>query len=359
MYKQFIIKEINYIKGISILLVFIGHAATPSFLERPYMYEFIVQLIYSFHMPLFFLVSGFLSYKVIDMNFKEEYFNYIKSKFYRLIVPFLTISFITNFMIFILKYIINEPVTINSLIDMIKTIILYPENGVMGSLWFLYTLFIISIISPLITKLPMKITLTLTLLLNRLVPQYKNFLAISRISFFLIYFLIGLYFRKYCFNNKKIDIKSMAMLKKVVICIISLICVLCYSYITANQIHISRYMLSILNFLCGLFGMILILMIIDKISNLKICTKILSFLGKYSIDIYLLSWFFQIASMVLIDKILKITNYNIFFISNIVIGSLCVPFSIYILRRFVILKFLLLGEKSVKNSSIKSLNFNK
>ena len=30
--KQYDIKEINYIKGLAILLVFIGHSATPSFL---------------------------------------------------------------------------------------------------------------------------------------------------------------------------------------------------------------------------------------------------------------------------------------------------------------------------------------
>lgn len=241
MNNEFSIKEINYIKGIAIILVFIGHAATPSFLERPYIYELIVQVIYSFHMSLFFLVSGFLSYKVIDMNLKKEYFNYIRSKFCRLIVPFLTISFITNFVILILKYLINEPLTINSLIDMIKIIIIYPENGIMGSLWFLYTLFIVSIISPLIIKLPIKITFTVSLLLNILVPPYKNFLSFSRISFFLIYFLIGLYYRKYYFNNKKIIIGSITTFKKIIICIISLISIFYYSYIIANQIYIYIY----------------------------------------------------------------------------------------------------------------------
>lgn len=341
--KQNTIKEINYIKGIAILLVFIGHASTPSFLQRPYIYEFIVQLIYSIHMPLFFLVSGFLSSKVIDMNLKESYFNFIKSKFYRLIIPFLTISFITNFIIIILKYLLNETVTVRSLIDMIKIVLLYPEDGIMGSLWFLYTLFIISIVSPLITKLPIKITLTASLLLNIFVPQYKNFLAFSRVSFFLAYFLIGLYFRKYYFDNKKIDIKDISMFKRVTILIISIICITFYSYIMANQIRIPKYILSTLNFLCGIFGMILILMLIEKIKNLKIC-NLLSYLGQYSIDIYLLSWFFQIASMILISKILKISNYNIFFISNIIIGSLCLPFSLYIIRRFKILSFLFLGK---------------
>ena len=70
MHNKYNIKEINYIKGIAILLVVIGHAATPSFLERPYFYEFIVQLIYSFHMPLFFLV-----YFLIGLYFRKYCFN--------------------------------------------------------------------------------------------------------------------------------------------------------------------------------------------------------------------------------------------------------------------------------------------
>ena len=201
--KQYDIKEINYIKGLAILLVFIGHSATPSFLERPYIYELIVQLIYSFHMSVFFIVSGFLSYKVIDMNLKENYYNFVKSKFFRLIIPFLTISFLTNSMILILQYIFNEPLNISSIIDMIKTIFLYPENGVMGALWFLYTLFIISIISPIIVKLPMKIVLTLSLLLilgidivinyKELAEVFDNFMTIffSNIYFPSVYVYVG------------------------------------------------------------------------------------------------------------------------------------------------------------------------
>lgn len=356
--KQYDIKEINYIKGLAILLVFIGHSATPSFLERPYIYELIVQLIYSFHMSVFFIVSGFLSYKVIDMNLKENYCNFIKSKFFRLIIPFLTISFLTNSMILILQYIFNEPLNISSIIDMIKTIFLYPENGVMGALWFLYTLFIISIISPIIVKLPMKIVLTLSLLLNLLIPQDKNFLSTSRISFFLIYFLIGLYFRKYFFENKNIEIRGIIALKKYIACIISLVGIIYYAYIITNQIQIPIYILRTLNFLCGLFGVILLIIIVENIQAFKICLISLSFLGKYSMDIYLLSWFFQVISMILISNILKINNYNIFFISNVAIGSLSIPFSIYILRRYTLLKLLILGENSKNNLTIESISSN-
>lgn len=352
---QYNIKEINYIKGLTILLVFIGHSATPSFLERPYIYEFIVQLIYSFHMSVFFMLSGFLSYKVIDMNLKESYYNFVKSKFFRLIIPFITISFLTNSIILILKYILNYPLNISSIIGRIKIIFLYPENGIMGSLWFLYTLFIISVISPIIVKLPIKITLTLSLLLNLSIPQYKNFLSTSRISFFLIYFLIGIYFRKYIFKNKNIDIKIFTNFKKYIAFIISLVCILYYAYIITNQIQIPIYILRTLNLLCGLFGVILLIIISENVKYLKKFSIILSFLGKHSMDIYLLSWFFQIISMILISNILKINNYNIFFISNVTIGSLSIPFSIYIIRKYKILKLLILGENGKNNLKIESI----
>lgn len=334
------IKEINYIKGIAILLVFIGHAATPSFLIRPYIYEFIVQLIYSIHMPLFFLVSGFLSYKIININLGENYVSFIKNKFYRLGVPFLTISFITNSIIISLKLILHEPISIDSLIEMIKTVFLYPENGVMGALWFMYTLFFINLIVPFIVKLPLKPIILLLILINIFIPKYINFLAISRISFFLIYFLIGLYFRIYYKNNA---FKNILAFKKIILFIVSIICIFSYSYIITNEIFVQKYILSTLNFICGLCGIILILIIIEKNKNSKLY-NMLSYLGKYSIDIYILSWFFQISSMILITKVLGVNSYNLFFISNLIIGSLCLPFSTYILRKFKILKFLILGE---------------
>lgn len=351
MIKTNLIKEVDYIKGIAILLVFIGHAATPSFLPRPYTYEYIVQAIYSFHMPLFFLISGFLSYKITDMNLKKNYIKFIKNKFYRLCIPFLTISFITNLMVIAIKIIVNSPLSINSILDMIKIIFLYPETGIMGALWFLYTLFIISIISPILIKFPLKLVIVLAFLLNIFVPNNIYFLSISRVCFFLVYFLIGVYFRKFYYNS--INIKNINIFNKILVLCVCVISIMFYSYIITNDINISKYFINILNFLCGLFGMIIMIIFTKEIKNFK-SSNFLSFLGKHSIDIYLLSWFFQVSSMILISSILHISNYNIFFVSNLIIGFLCIPFSLLIIRKFKLLKFLILGEITENNSLLKS-----
>lgn len=325
--------EIDYMKGIAIILVFIGHAATPSFLPRPYVYEFIVQFIYMFHMPVFFFISGFLSLKLLDMNLKTQYLPFIKKKIYRLGLPFLTISIITNALIIILKQITNSPVGIKELLEMIKVIFLYPENGIMGALWFLYTLLIISILAPLILKIPIKFTLVIAIILNIFFPKSISFLALNRVAFFLVFFLLGIIFRRFYSESK-------ALLEKGYFLIISLFIIGITTYIYTGNFAINPYLLNLLILISGFFGIILVYNLAKKINS---SNKMLKLFGQHSIDIYIFSWFFQIASMILISTILKIENYSIFFVSNLIIGSLCLPFSIYVIRKFKLFRVIFLG----------------
>lgn len=328
--------EIDYMKGIAIILVFIGHAATPSFLPRPDVYEFIVQFIYMFHMPVFFFISGFLSLKLLNMNLKTQYLSFIKNKFYRLGLPFLTISIITNTLIIILKKLTNSPIGIKELVDVIKIIFLYPENGIMGALWFLYTLLFISILAPLILKLPLKFTLIISIMLNIFFPNSISFLTLNRVAFFLVFFLLGIIFRKLYSESKELFEKNYFL-------IISLFIISITTYTYSSNFLINPYLLNSLILISGFFGIILVYNLAKKI---KLLNKILKLIGQHSIDIYIFSWFFQIASMILISAILKIENYSIFFVSNLIIGSLCLPFSIYVIRRFKLFRVLFLGNVS-------------
>ena len=338
--------EIDYMKGIAIILVFIGHAATPSFLPRPDVYEFIVQFIYMFHMPVFFFISGFLSLKLLDMNLKTQYLPFIRKKLYRLGLPFLTISIITNALIIILKQVTNSPVGIKGLLDMIKVIFLYPENGIMGALWFLYTLLFINILAPLILKLPIKFTLVIAIILNIFFPNNISFLALNRVAFFLVFFLLGIIFRKFYSEAK-------ALFEKNYFLIISILIIGITTYIYTSNFSINPYLLNLLIFISGFFGIILVYNLAKKI---KSSNNMLKLIGQHSIDIYIFSWFFQIASMILISTILKIENYSIFFANNLIIGSLCLPFSIYVIRRFKLFRVLFLGnvsELKIKNTALR------
>jgi fucose 4-O-acetylase-like acetyltransferase len=108
---------IDNLKGILILLVVLGHCiqnALPDY-ENNLLFRFI----YSFHMPLFIFVSGFVSYK-------DEYRpGSITKRFLQLVVPFLAWALCSDLLA-------RRTLTVDWLIQ--------PDKG----LWFLWVLFWIS-----------------------------------------------------------------------------------------------------------------------------------------------------------------------------------------------------------------------
>lgn len=109
-------ESLDILKGIGILLVIIAHTFGMGHLW---------DIIYVFHMPLFFLVSGYF-FKI--RPFKEH----LKKDFRRLIVPYLFVCLLTIFYSFCKEYLHNTPVLYKSFIS-----IFYGN----GPIWFLLGLF--------------------------------------------------------------------------------------------------------------------------------------------------------------------------------------------------------------------------
>lgn len=122
------INWIDWMKSIGIYLVVLGHFYTNIYI-----------FIYTFHMPLFFIISGFLC--------KHEDNNRVfwKKLWYNLIIPMLIICLINNIydgmkvygldIVYVFKvfkgYILNVP---------------FAMVNCLGSMWFIYTLVVIKII---------------------------------------------------------------------------------------------------------------------------------------------------------------------------------------------------------------------
>ena len=70
--------EITIAKGIGILLVVLGHALKQTGVSNV-PGNALISIIYSFHMPLFFVLSGFVSVKILQYSKMTEYINYIKT----------------------------------------------------------------------------------------------------------------------------------------------------------------------------------------------------------------------------------------------------------------------------------------
>lgn len=128
------------------MLVVFGHIVTQGTWDRKIIsnvYKILGSVIYSFHMSAFFAISGFLSYRELrGMEVKS----FIKRKFLRLMVPYLAMSLIyIPFRLLLSNMSRNE----FSLGDAWKFLI---GNSADGALWYLYALFVISVVVCLTVK---------------------------------------------------------------------------------------------------------------------------------------------------------------------------------------------------------------
>ena len=77
---------VDVAKGMGIVLVVLGHAIA-DILPNVYIFRKTFQIIYSFHMPLFFFLSGFCGIKALQKRQLHEKEAYILERFKRLLIP--------------------------------------------------------------------------------------------------------------------------------------------------------------------------------------------------------------------------------------------------------------------------------
>ena len=121
------IKSLDFLKGLTIFLVVLGHSIQYN-LDAPFENP-VFNFIYSFHMPLFMFISGFVSFKYVYT------FSDIKKRAYQLITPFVFWPILTALLF-------KGRVEINLYLDLFRD----PSLG----LWFLLALFYISTFFTLI-----------------------------------------------------------------------------------------------------------------------------------------------------------------------------------------------------------------
>jgi fucose 4-O-acetylase-like acetyltransferase len=164
------LKWIDIAKGIAILLMVLGHSSIPSFLSN---------LIWAFHMPLFFIASGWTT------NWqKTDFIGFTKRKIRTLLVPFIFYSFII-----LSIYILEGWVDFNHWI----------YNGwVSYALWFIPVLFLASLFSKLIYAIKKQIYFIWVCLCASRYQWYFEFLQDTVAMDFIICSVCNIF---YCSGN--------------------------------------------------------------------------------------------------------------------------------------------------------------
>lgn len=316
--------EINIYKGIGIILVVLGHALKQTGVMNM-AFEIMLSVIYSFHMPLFFVASGFVSVKLLDFAKNEERITYIKSRAVRLLIPYFAVGIFYMPIKFVLSRFAVNPYDFSSAW---KILIGENPNTV---LWFLYTLFWISVICVFVLK---RKNLKLIVLASAIVSfgGYLMNLQIEAPKYF-FFFVAGIYLREHYEEVSRF--------------ITGKISGIIMSIFVAGNILLYISGMYMWTFFTAVSGCLAMLVFSQKMaaSNQGYANKMLSVCGKYSMEIYILSDFIAIAFRILLWGILEI-NYIAVTVVCFLVGMLFpIPISKYIIQKVKIFKLLVLGMK--------------
>lgn len=271
------IKWIDILKGIGIVLVVVGHAnfifanATTAM--------FIQKYIYSFHMPLFFFLSGYLFVKEKYPSFKKL----IHAKVKTLLVPYFLFSILS-----LIVYVIYGLTHKYKLIEF-KTMviqILYLTNKVVWNevLWFLVCLFVVEAMFYSLPKTKAKFTLVFCAIVG------------CALSFTTDYFIlpwgVGVAFTAIVFYGIGNLIKNTKIENKITSpnIVIFIICFTTNAVIggvlnTIVYMSDTRYGNFIYFYIAAITGIVAYIQISQFFSKYNLITKALEYLGKNSIVI--------------------------------------------------------------------------
>lgn len=194
---------ISFMQAFGIILVVAGHSTYQ--LQQSGHMPAVRQWIYSFHMPLFFFISGYLfkysntrkGIQLSDMPALGKD-GFITGKARRLLVPYVIISSVAFIPKTMMSAIALRPVDMSvwSYLGML----LYPHSNVIGYFWFLPPLFLIYCFTLLAAKTKVNINdslLIVCLIAVSIVNPGTGFLGLDSALYNAVFFAAGYMFRKH------------------------------------------------------------------------------------------------------------------------------------------------------------------
>lgn len=307
------ITYIDSAKGIGIILVIFGHLLS---LDSP-----LSSIIYSFHMPFFFLVSG------IFANASGKFFPYLSKQIKRLLVPFLIVFAIGMAVTFLIPSLRLQKIT-----DVIPLLIYArPIEINVGPIWFLACLFDVTIFFWIYFKLILSknnllinlISLGVLTIIAFFLPKveekvgfqlpFKLDVAVMALVFYTIGFLLKRYFLSENFGQP-LWVRMTQLVSTLLIVIL-----LPYFFIDQTYLSGGTYgpdlFLYIFTAFCGSIFVLTLGLIFSKV-------RLLNYIGKNSLII------FSIHSLIILlyNFLLKLIG-----ISTNILTSICGTFFVLLI----------------------------
>ena len=296
-------RYLDIAKGIGITLVVFGHLS-----ER---YQFLRILVYSFHMPLFFIISG-------SLNKDSPLRQCLKNGMQKLVLPtYQILAF--DLMLRILKSVLEHS-QFPSLAELVNGLLIH--GGVLWNapVWFLMTLFACRLGKSLLSSLNNKIEVTfvigciLVCLFNINVKFPSWWLTNVIMSF--PFFWLGTKIKKYIVNTSNETSKTIL----IVLCLMWIIVAYLNGYTDINiQCNGRSYLLFLFT---GISGTLIVIELSKWIEKLKIA-NVLEIVGKNSLIVLLTHYYICRGLIPYAIHFLKIgPNYIVQIVLTIIIVSI-------------------------------------
>jgi len=274
------IPEMQLARGIGILFVTFGHSI-PLDVAYPSVFNFI----YSFHMPLFFFLSGFFAHKIIKVNSLSEWFASMRKNTFKFIVPYFMISLSFALIKYFIPHMVKRPVVWH---DIFYIIVIYPLRNPALFLWFLYLIIIMRMITPFISRINPWIFF-IFLLLFQFFPVDWEVFGVSWLLNYLIYYFMGI--QAAMFKGQFLNIMRKNWLTPILFIL----------FIT-SFILLQHLKYPFFKFFAASFGTLFVISLCFSYTEI-LPKALLETLGSYSLQIYLLQFFFIFPLAYILKKI--------------------------------------------------------
>lgn len=313
-------------KGLGIIFVVLGHAIADTTPNVP-IFGKIFQIIYSFHMPLFFFLSGFCGIKALQKRQLHEKEAYILERFKRLMIPY----FFVGICYIPIKLFMADYVTKKIDIQHIVMGFLCGDNP-NSQLWTLYVLFLDAVFLCVMSnagKFSSHITFLLSLIMA-VSSVFLNNAFLKNFMFETLFYILGALFRK------NLSVAS----GKVHFGNHQLLVIVGGGILIALNMCMNIDGKNIFKILTAILG----IMVVYGASHILEMNKLLKELGKYSMDIYIMANIFQVCVRVVLMNKLGVNDYLCFLISFVAGIIFPVVISKNIVRKIPMTNKLILGN---------------
>lgn len=325
---------VDNVKVIACILVVLGHffqsMTQSNVILSNDLYQWFNQTIYYFHVPLFFICSGYLYQRYNKVNSIQSWSKNVLKKLLALGVPYFTFSFVT----WVLKTLFSS--SVNSEIGgIVDVLFIHPTSPY----WYLYALFFLFLITPTFRNRKMALNGLVIALILKIIGIFVGGFGIQFLSYILsneIWFVLGMCLSSYKFSellNKKNILIS--------------ICGLGIFLVLSVFVYLFGITHGHVSFVLGLLACASIILLIGILYKNGKQTLIFGYLAKYTMPIFLMHTLFAAPLRTVLFK-LGIQTASIHVVLGLIISFVGPIIAAMIMKKSKWLEFFLYPNKFIK-----------